>query len=140
MSALDDLYQDAILDHSQHPRNFGPLPGADRSASADNPFCGDRVTVALALAGERVADARFEGAGCAIAMASASMLTEAIKTRTRAEIETLARAFEAFLAGAAPDPAALGELAAFAAVARYPVRAKCARLAWQALAAALEPD
>jgi nitrogen fixation NifU-like protein len=137
MSAIEDLYQSAILDHSQHPHNFGPLPGADRRATTDNPFCGDRVTIAVALDGDRIADVRFEGTGCAISMAAASMLTEAIKTRTRAEVETLARAFEAFLGGAAPDPAALGELAAFAAVAKYPVRAKCARLAWQALAAAL---
>ena len=126
-----------MLDHGRHPRNHGALAGATHSARGDNPFCGDRVTVALILDGDRIADARFDGAGCAISTASASMMTSALRGRTRAEAESLCRAFESLLAGSAGDErrsAALGELGAFAGVRRYPVRVKCARLPWQTLA------
>ncbi len=135
----DDLYQRIVLDHGRNPRHRGALAGATHSARGDNPFCGDRVTVALILDGDRIADARFDGAGCAIATASASMMADALGGRTRAEAEALGRAFETLLAGSAGEAevAALGELGAFAGVRRYPVRVKCARLPWQTLAAAL---
>src|SRR5581483_4715533 len=135
----DDLYQTVVLEHGRHPRHRGALAGATHSARGDNPFCGDRVTVALILDGERIADACFDGAGCAISTASASMMTSALHGRTRAEAETLCRQFESLLAGGAGEAvvAALGELGAFAGVRRYPVRVKCARLPWQTLAAAL---
>jgi len=135
----DDLYQTLVLDHGRNPRHRGALAGATHSARGDNPFCGDRVTVALLLDGDRIADARFDGAGCAISTASASMMTSALVGRTRAEAESLCRDFEDLLAGGADDTttAALGELGAFAGVRRYPVRVKCARLPWQTLVAAL---
>lgn len=132
-----DVYHRLVLEHSRHPRNFGVLEGAERAAGRDNPLCGDRVAVSLVLGGgTRVADVRFEGVGCAISMAAASMMTESIKGLTRAEAEALAARFERLLAGEAPK-VSLGDLDAFAAVARFPVRARCARLPWQALLAAL---
>ena len=135
----DDLYQRVVVEHGRHPRNQGALAGATHGARGDNPFCGDRVTVSLILEGDRIAEARFEGAGCAISTASASMMTVALRGRTRAETEALFRDFEALLAGTAPATPAgdLGDLAAFAGVRRFPVRAKCARLPWQTLMAAL---
>jgi len=138
----DDLYQTIVLEHGRNPRHRGALPGATHSARGDNPFCGDRVIVALLLDGDRVADARFDGAGCAISTASASMMMSALQGRTRDEAEALLRDFDALLAGKADGAqiAALGELAAFAGVRRYPVRVKCARLPWETLAAALAGD
>jgi nitrogen fixation NifU-like protein len=145
--ALHDLYAGLILDHSRNPRNRRALAGADRRAVGDNPLCGDRVTVSLTLApaagdgaAPRVDDVAFEGVGCAVAVAAASMMTERARGRTRAEIAALYAAFEELVAGkvnvsAAPE---LGELAAFAGVARFPVRGKCARLPWRALLAALD--
>lgn len=135
----DDLYQRIVLDHGRNPRHRGALAGATHSARGDNPFCGDRVTVSLVLDGDRITDARFDGAGCAIATASASMMADALRGRTRAEAEALCGAFESLLAGAAgeTETAALGELGAFAGVRRYPVRVKCARLPWQTLVTAL---
>jgi nitrogen fixation NifU-like protein len=135
----DDLYQRIVLDHGRNPRHRGALAGATHSARGDNPFCGDRVTVALVVAGDRITDARFDGAGCAISTASASMMADALHGRTRAQAEALCRAFESLLTGRAGDAevAALGELGAFAGVRRYPVRVKCARLPWQTLVAAL---
>jgi nitrogen fixation NifU-like protein len=135
----DDLYQTIVLEHGRHPRHRGPLADATHSARGDNPFCGDRVTVALILDGDRIADARFDGAGCAISTASASMMMSAVQGRTRGEAVSLCRDFESLLAGGAGETAvaALGELGAFAGVRRYPVRVKCARLPWQTLAAAL---
>ncbi len=135
----DDLYQTVVLEHGRHPRHRGALAGATHSARGDNPFCGDRITVTLILDGDRIADARFDGAGCAISTASASMMTGALHGRTRAEAQALCHDFESLLAGTAGEAAstALGELGAFAGVRRYPVRVKCARLPWQTLAAAL---
>jgi nitrogen fixation NifU-like protein len=139
-----ELYQRLVLDHGRHPRNLGPLPRETHSAHGDNPFCGDRWRVSLILDGDLVRDVRYEGAGCAISTAAASMMSEAVRDRTRAEVATLWRAFEALIrvgADGAPSEvsaaAALGELAAFAGVRRYPVRVKCARLPWQTLLAAL---
>jgi len=139
MAALDDLYQRVILDHSRSPRNRGPLAGANRSAVGDNPVCGDRITVSLVVdAAGRIARAGFEGAGCAIATASASMMTESVAGRTREEAHRLAAHLEAVVSGRAPPPGdAPEDLAALSGVARFPVRVKCARLAWRALLAAL---
>jgi nitrogen fixation NifU-like protein len=135
----DDLYQTVVLEHGRHPHHKGALAGATHSARGDNPFCGDRVTIALILDGDRIADARFDGAGCAISTASASMMMSALQGRTPAEAVALCRDFEGLLAGGAGEAevATLGELGAFAGVRRYPVRVKCARLPWQTLAAAL---
>jgi nitrogen fixation NifU-like protein len=141
----DELYQRLVLDHGRHPRNQGPLPGATHQARGDNPFCGDRWVVALVLDGERIREARYQGAGCAISIAAASMMTEAIRGRTREEARRLERAFADVVAAeqAHADADAdgggieLGDLRAFAGVRRYPVRVKCARLPWQTLLAAL---
>jgi nitrogen fixation protein NifU and related proteins len=136
--AAGTLYQELILEHSRHPRHFGPLPGASHQAQRENPFCGDDITVSLALEGERIAGIQFEGAGCAISLAAASMMTEALAGRTRPEALALARQFFAMVSGEALSPGdGLGSLQAFAAVTRFPVRADCARLPWRALLAAL---
>jgi nitrogen fixation NifU-like protein len=137
----DELYQRLVLDHGRHPRGQGPaLPGETHAARGDNPFCGDRWRVSVIVAGDRVRDVRYEGAGCAISTSAASMMSEAVRGRTRAEVEALWRGFEGLLTAGAPDAATqveLGDLAAFAGVRRYPVRVKCARLPWQTLLAAL---
>jgi nitrogen fixation NifU-like protein len=133
---VSDLYDPLILDHAKQPRNRGPLPDADRSARADNPLCGDRVTVALALDGDRVRAIRFEGRGCAVALASASVLTTLVEGATRDEIARLRAALDR-----AVDPGGGevdGPLAAFAGVRAAPSRRRCATLAWEALEAALK--
>ncbi len=138
MSQLGDLYQDLILDHSRRPRNFGPLEGANRRAEGFNRLCGDRLTLYLQLDGDRVAKARFEGSGCAISTASASLLTEAVQGKTRAEAEALFERFHALVTGQpGADASGLGKLAAFAGVSEYPARVKCASLAWHTLHSAL---
>ena len=136
---LDDLYQEVILDHNRKPRNFGELPGANRRAVGHNPLCGDRITVEVDLEGDSVKDVRFEGSGCAISKASASMMTESIKGRTRAQAEELFQEFHRLLTedGATPDPKTLGKLVVFSGVREFPVRVKCATLAWHTLRAAL---
>jgi nitrogen fixation NifU-like protein len=136
-SGLEDVYQDLILDHSRRPRNFGAPAGATHSARGDNPFCGDRVTVFLVRSADRIADVGFEGAGCAISMASASMMTTRMKGLTAEQAADLCRQFEDLLGDAALQDHELGDLSAFAAVSRFPVRIKCARLPWQTLLAAL---
>lgn len=137
---LGDLYQETILDHNRQPRNFGTLPGANRTAEGFNPLCGDRVTVALRVEDGILKDIRFEGSGCAISKASASMMTESMKGRTRAEAEALFQQFHRLLTGepAPPDEAALGKLVVFSGVKEFPVRVKCATLAWHTLRSALE--
>jgi nitrogen fixation NifU-like protein len=137
---LGDLYQEVILDHNRQPRNFGALPRANRKAEGFNPLCGDRVTVQVELLDGVVKDIRFQGSGCAISKASASMMTDAMKGRTREQAEALFREFHRLLTGdpAAPDPAALGKLVVFSGVREFPVRVKCATLAWHTLRAALE--
>lgn len=140
MAELEGLYQELILDHAKRPRNFGPLPGANRRAEGFNRLCGDRLTLYLRMEGDVVGDVRFEGAGCAISTASASLLTEALKGKTAAEAETLFQRFHALVTGdfaAAGDPDELGKLAAFSGVSEFPVRVKCASLAWHTFAAAL---
>jgi nitrogen fixation protein NifU and related proteins len=143
MNELRDLYQEVILDHYRHPRNFGPLPAASHHAEGHNPVCGDRLTLFLIMEGERVADVKFEGAGCAISTASASLMTEAIKGKTEAEVRAL---FEQFHTGlTTPDETAAGtaladldKLAVLGGVRAYPVRVKCATLPWRTLTAALD--
>lgn len=138
MAALDDLYQRVIVDHSRNPRNQGPLPGANRRAVGDNPVCGDRLTVSLVLdEASRIAGAAFEGSGCAIATASASMMTEGVKGLTPDEARRLAERLDRIVSGQPEPPGDPIDLAALAGVARFPVRMKCARLPWRALLAAL---
>jgi nitrogen fixation NifU-like protein len=134
---LSALYQHVILDHNRRPRNFRELPGAQRAAG-DNPLCGDRITVYARLAGDVVADVSFRGAGCAICMASASLMTEAVRGRTAGEIDSLRRSVEA-LVGAAPGEATgdLGSLSALSGVRQFPVRVRCALLPWTTLDAAV---
>jgi nitrogen fixation protein NifU and related proteins len=136
---LKDLYRDVILDHNRHPRNFGKLEAADSCADGHNPLCGDRLTVFLKLSGDRVEDIRFEGKGCAISTASASLMTEAIKGRNKVDIGTLFGKVHTLLTqqGAIADPS-LGKLAALSGVREYPARVKCASLCWHTLNAALE--
>jgi nitrogen fixation NifU-like protein len=142
MSDLRELYQELILDHTKKPRNFGELPGANRRAEGYNPLCGDRATVFVQLEGDKVVDVRFQGAGCSISTASASMMTESIKGKTRAEAEKLFDRFHQLITSdptraaqnAAPE---LGKLAVFSGVCEFPVRVKCASLAWHTFKAAL---
>ena len=136
-SGLDAVYQSLILDHSRHPRNLGVPAGATHTARGDNPFCGDRFIVSLLLSGDRIAAIGFEGAGCAISTASASMMTISAKGLMRAEADALFERFDRLLGGEPPADLDLGDLSAFAGVSRFPVRIKCARLAWQTLQAAL---
>jgi nitrogen fixation NifU-like protein len=137
---LRDLYQDAILDHYRNPRHHHALPNPDRAAEAYNPLCGDQVTVYLRLEDGVITEAGFQGAGCAISQASASMMTEVLAGKSEAEAEALAAAFQRLVAGQPQPPGApeVGPLAAFAGVSEYPARATCASLAWHALRASLE--
>jgi nitrogen fixation protein NifU and related proteins len=143
-SDLRDLYQEVILDHNKHPRNFGAIEGADRKVDGHNPLCGDKLTLFLRMEGDRIAEVSFVGAGCAISKASASLMTDAVKGRTVAEAAGMFQAFhEMVTAGAEPDPALIervGKLAVFMGVAEYPTRVKCATLAWHTLQAALVPS
>ena len=136
---LKDLYRDVILDHNKRPRNFGRLDPCDTAADGNNPLCGDRLTVTLRLQGDRIDDIRFEGRGCAISTASASLMTEAVKGLDQAAVQSLhARVHEALTAAIdAPPPEDLGKLAALAGVREFPARVKCASLSWHTLAAAL---
>jgi nitrogen fixation NifU-like protein len=139
VSDLRDLYQEIIFDHNRHPRNFGRLEGADHVAEGYNPLCGDTVKVYLKLENGVVADLRFEGRGCAISTASASLMTEALKGRTVAEAERLFAEFHALLTDAkAPEQHDLGKLEALSGVREFPSRVKCATLAWHTLKSALE--
>jgi len=135
---LKELYRDVILDHNKRPRNFGKLEAADAHADGHNPLCGDRLTVFLKMDGDRVEDIRFEGKGCAISTASASMMTEAIKGKDKADIGDLFGKIHSLLTqqDAIADPA-LGKLAALSGVREYPARVKCASLCWHTLNAAL---
>jgi nitrogen fixation NifU-like protein len=135
---LTDLYRDVILDHNRRPRNFGPLEPADASAEGVNPLCGDRLKLRLNLADGRIDEIRFEGQGCAISTASASLMTEAVKGKTRAQALELFDRVHRLLTedtGSAED---LGKLAALSGVREYPARVKCASLCWHTLAAALQ--
>jgi nitrogen fixation NifU-like protein len=136
---LKDLYRDVILDHNRLPRNFGRLEPADATADGHNPLCGDRLTVSLRLSGDTIADIRFEGKGCAISTASASLMSEAVKGRDRAAVHELFTRVHALLTqSGAPVDESLGKLAALSGVREFPSRVKCASLCWHTLNAALE--
>jgi len=134
---LNDLYRDVILDHNKRPRNFGRVDPADALANGHNPLCGDRLTVTLRLAGDIVDDVKFEGNGCAISVASASMMTEAVKGHSRDEVATLFDRVHALLTQADAPSTDLGKLAALSGVREFPARVKCASLCWHTLNAAL---
>jgi len=137
--ALSALYQEVLLDHYRRPRNRGQLPQYDACIEKKNPLCGDEITLQVEFDGDRVSDVKFTGQGCAISQASASMMTQVLKGKSRVEIEGVARRFTEMIHGddAAARDAALGDLRALAGVSRLPVRLKCAMLAWGALAEAL---
>jgi nitrogen fixation NifU-like protein len=142
MTELSALYQDVILEHNRSPRNFRRMEPADRHAEGRNPLCGDQLTVWLKLEGDVVSDVSFEGSGCAISKASASLMTTAVKGKTRSEIEQLFQRFHQVVTGQASghgdDRAELGKLAVFSGICAFPVRVKCATLSWHALKAALD--
>jgi nitrogen fixation NifU-like protein len=139
---LRDLYQEVILDHGRKPRNFRRLDAPDRSARGDNPMCGDRLELWLKLDGERIADAAFQGRGCAISIASASLLTETVRDRTADAARALAERFRTLATtGQCPDctgDEAMERLAVLGGVHEFPSRVKCATLAWHTLNAALD--
>ncbi|HEV8439400.1 MAG TPA: SUF system NifU family Fe-S cluster assembly protein [Methylomirabilota bacterium] len=140
MSELRDLYQQVILDHNRKPRNFRKLPLPTQTAEGYNPLCGDRVSVELELEGDLIRDIAFQGSGCAISKASASMMTAGLKGKTVDEAEKAFEQFHGMLTDDRPSgelPAALGKLAAFAGVREFPIRIKCATLPWHTLRAAL---
>jgi len=134
---LTELYREVILDHNRNPRNFGRLDPHDAEAKGHNPLCGDRLTITLNQNPDGVTDLRFEGNGCAISMASASLMTEAVKGRSRAEIEALFQRVHALLTTPGAPGADLGKLAALSGVREFPARVKCASLCWHTLNAAL---
>ena len=141
MFDLADLYQQLILDHNRSPRNHGRLDGAGRRSEGYNPLCGDRVTVYLALDGEVISDVAFEGVGCAISTAAASLMTEAVKGMTMSEATALFERFRAMVTGDADHgDESLGKLDAFAGVRNYPARAKCATLVWHTRKAAIDAE
>lgn len=141
MSDLQELYQSVILDHNRKPRNFGALDGANRTAEGKNPLCGDQVEIALQVEDDRIAAVRFTGHGCAISKASASLMTQAVQGKTRAEAEALFQRFHALVLGQDPEGGKdLGQLVVFSGVSRFPVRVKCASLAWHTLKAALASE
>lgn len=135
---LNDLYQQVILDHSKSPRNFRSLPGANRTAQGHNPLCGDNVTLYLDLEHDVIKDIAFQGSGCAISKASASLLTESLKGRTKAEVKVLFERIHAMVTTGVTGDADLGKLAVFAGVHKFPARVKCAILPWHAVLAALD--
>ena len=137
---LGDLYRDVIVDHNRSPRNFGALADADRQAEGFNPLCGDALTVYLRLDGDHIAEARFEGQGCAISVASASLMTDKLKGMRVAEARQLFEKVHAMLTAeeAGADVAQLGKLAALQGVRAFPSRVKCASLCWHTAIAALD--
>jgi nitrogen fixation NifU-like protein len=134
---LGDLYQEIILDHYKKPRNAGLLEQPSCSAQGDNPLCGDKISVAVKTTGDVLEDIRWKGAGCAISTASASLMSEAVKGKTKAQIGSLFDRFHAMVTGKGPSEG-LGKLEVFSGVSEFPVRVKCASLAWHTLKAALE--
>jgi len=139
MSDLRELYQDVILEHSKAPRNYRELPKANHKAEGYNPLCGDHFTVYLDLEGDKIADVTFQGSGCAISKASASMMTQSVKGKSKEEAATLFENFHELVTGHREgESESLGKLAVFAGVSEFPVRVKCATLAWHTLQAAIE--
>jgi nitrogen fixation protein NifU and related proteins len=144
MSDLDALYQEIILEHNRKPRNFGTLEEADQTIEGRNPLCGDELTLQLKLAGDTIEDVKFTARGCAISRASASMMTAAVKGKARGDAETLGHRVHQLLTGTLDPPMtdaerkSLGPLAALGGVSKFPIRVKCASLAWHALKQGLE--
>ena len=139
MLELRDLYQEVILEHSKHPRTFRAMETANRKAEGYNPLCGDHYTIFVDVADDAIRDISFQGSGCAISKASASMMSQALKNKTTAEAENLFDKFHRIITGQETGSAErLGKLAVFAGVAGFPTRVKCATLAWHTLHAALE--
>lgn len=134
---MKELYREVILDHNKRPRNFGVLAPADAQAQGHNPLCGDQLTVFVRMKEDQLEDIRFEGRGCAISTASASLMTEAVKGRTREQIRALFEQVHTLLTQTGGDTGALGKLAALSGVREYPARVKCASLCWHTLNAAL---
>lgn len=140
MSELSELYQQVILDHNKKPRNFHKLENANYSAEGHNPLCGDQLTVYVNLDNDQVKEVGFEGSGCAISKASASMMTQAVKGKTKEEVESLFKEFHSMVTGEFDEETeenSLGHLKIFAGVREFPVRVKCASLPWHTLHAAL---
>jgi nitrogen fixation protein NifU and related proteins len=141
MSELRDLYQDVILEHSKSPRNYRTLAAANHTAEGYNPLCGDHLTIYLDVEDGHIRDISFQGSGCAISKASASMMTQAVKGKRADEAEELFEKFHRVVTGKnSVESSDLGKLAAFAGVSEFPVRVKCATLAWHALRAALQGE
>lgn len=143
MASLEALYQEMILDHNRAPLNFRRMEDANRRAEGNNPLCGDRLTVWLRVENGRIQDAAFQGSGCAISKASASLMTAAVKGKSQAEAEVLFQRFRGLVTGTLDqkDTETLGKLAVFSGLSEFPIRVKCASLSWHAMKAALEqPD
>lgn len=142
MTDLQDLYQELILDHGRRPRNFRALEGFTRSSEGYNPLCGDKVKIYVKMDDDIIKDVSFEGAGCAISTASASIMTEVLKGKSRAEAEEFFQTFHDLVTGrqAQLDAPELGKLAVFSGVSEFPIRVKCATLSWHTLRAALNED
>jgi nitrogen fixation NifU-like protein len=143
MSELNDLYQEVILDHNKNPRNFREISGADKFAEGHNPLCGDQLNLYVSMENDRVADVAFLGSGCAISKASASMMTQVVKGKTREEAEVLFDEFHRMVTGkldVETDENRLGKLKIFAGVLEFPARVKCASLSWHTLHAALNNE
>jgi nitrogen fixation NifU-like protein len=143
MSELNDLYQEVILDHNKNPRNFREIDDADKEADGKNPLCGDALRVYVKMDGDSVADVAFKGSGCAISKASASMMTQTVKGKTREEAEVLFDEFHKMVTGELDietDDNHLGKLKIFAGVLEFPARVKCASLSWHTLHAALKGE
>ena len=135
---LSELYQQVILDHSRKPRNFRVLPGANRSSEGNNPLCGDHYTVFIKLEDGIIQDISFQGSGCAISKASASMMTDFLKGKSVAEAEKIFGQYQEMVTTGPADGEALGKLCAFDGVRKFPMRVKCAILAWHAMMAGLK--
>ena len=138
---LEELYQDILLDHSRNPRNFGALENPQATAKGKNPYCGDKVKIDILLDGEVIVDLRFEGEGCAISLASASVMTELVKGKTKARVREMIESFRDIVSGEDPKDNSLNneqEASAFYGVSKFPVRVKCATLPWHTLGKALD--
>ena len=143
MSELSDLYQEVILEHNKNPRNFREITDADQYADGKNPLCGDALRVYVAMDGDQIADVAFKGSGCAISKASASMMTQAVKGKTREEAEAIFGEFHKMVTGELDietDDNDLGKLRIFSGVLEFPARVKCASLSWHTLNAALHGE
>ncbi len=140
MNELKELYREVILDHNRSPRNFGELPNADRVVDGVNPLCGDKMTLYVKLDGTRIVDIKFQGSGCAISVASSSLMTERVKGTSITESMRLFEQVHEMLAGSGSTPEDLDKLAALSGVREYPARVKCASLGWHALKTAVSSE